>query len=97
MDNDEVLFARNGMLSPLGTLTEEAKTKIDFETLQAFRTLVNDAGMDVSGALRDWIYLKVHGKTFTAFCVHAAEVKSQKLFGEGPNGGLKATAAGEGA
>lgn len=83
MDND-VMLSRTGMISPLGTLTEEAKTKIDFDTLQAFRVLVREADMDVSGALRDWIYLKVHGKTFTAFCVHAAEIKSAKLFGTGP-------------
>lgn len=84
MGNDDVMLSRTGMISPLGTLTEDAKTKIDFETLQQFRLLVNDAGMDVSGALRDWIYLKVHGKTFTAFCVHAAELKSAKLFSTGP-------------
>ena len=83
MQKDDVMLSRTGMISPLGTLTEEAKTKIDFETLQAFRVLVREADMDVSGALRDWIYLKVHGKTFTAMCVHAAEVKSAKLFGTG--------------
>lgn len=82
--NDDVMLSRTGMISPLGTLTEEAKTKIDFDTLQAFRVLVREADMDVSGALRDWIYFKVHGKTYTALCVHAAEIKSAKLFGEGP-------------
>ena len=85
---DDVMFSRTGMVSPLGTLTEDAKTKIDFKTMEAFRALVNDAGMDVSGALRDWIYLKVHGQSFTDFCVHAAKVKSAKLFGEGPNDAL---------
>lgn len=84
MHKDDVMLSRTGMISPLGTLTEEAKTKVDFDTLQAFRVLVREADMDVSGALRDWIYLKVHGKTFTAFCVHAAEIKSAKLFGTGP-------------
>lgn len=87
-DTDDTLFSRMGMISPLGTLTEDAKTKIDFKTMEAFRALVNDAGMDVSGALRDWIYLKVHGQSFTDFCVHAAKVKSDKLFGEGPNAAL---------
>lgn len=87
-DAEDLMFSRMGMISPLGTLTEDAKTKIDFKTMEAFRALVNDAGMDVSGALRDWIYLKVHKRTFTDFCVHAAKVKSDKLFSEGPNAAL---------
>ncbi|MDB5253879.1 MAG: hypothetical protein JWP27_3048, partial [Flaviaesturariibacter sp.] len=66
------MFSRRGMIAPLGTLTEQAKTYVDFDTMQKFRAMVNDAGMDLSSALRDWIYLKVHGKTYTDFCVDAA-------------------------
>ncbi|MEO8021101.1 hypothetical protein [Polaromonas sp.] len=86
MDSDDVMFSRTGVVGPFGTLTEDAKTKIDFDTMADFRRLCNDAGTDVSGAIRDWVYLKTRGKTYTAFCVHAAEVKAAKLFGEGPVG-----------
>ena len=92
--DDHPMMSRTGVIAPLGTLTEDAKTKIDFETLQAFRALVRDADMDVSGALRDWIYLKVHGKTFTAMVAHASEVKAAKLFGEGPIQGPSKSRAG---
>lgn len=84
MDDDDVMFSSTGIVGPFGALTEEEKNKIDFETLADFRRLCNEAGTDVSGAIRDWVYLKTRGKTYTAFCVHAAEVKSIKLFGEGP-------------
>lgn len=77
-------MSRTGVVGPFGTLTEDAKTKIDFETMADFRRLCNEAGTDVSGAIRDWVYLKTRGQTYTAFCVHAAKVKSEKLFGEGP-------------
>lgn len=83
MQNDDPMYSRTGMVGPFGTLTEEAKTKIDFETMAEFRKLTHDAGTDVSGAIRDWVYLKTRGQTYTDFCVHAAKVKSVKLFGEG--------------
>jgi len=84
---DENQYSRTGMVSPMGTLTEPAKTLVDFKTMQQFRELVAGLDMDVAGALRDWIYLQVHGQTFTDLCTHAAKVKARKLFGEGPNAG----------
>lgn len=89
---NDARFSRNGTISPLGTLTEDAKTKIDFDTMQAFRVLVREVDMDVSGALRDWIYLKVHGETYTAMVSHAAKIKAAALFGEGPIEGIKKVA-----
>ncbi|HQS00772.1 MULTISPECIES: hypothetical protein [unclassified Polaromonas] len=83
--DDDFQYSRTGMVSPMGTLTEPAKTLVDFNTMQQFRELVAGCDMDVAGALRDWIYLQVHGQTFTDLCVHAAKVKARKLFGEGPN------------
>jgi hypothetical protein len=83
--DDDMQRSRAGTVSPFGTLTEPAKTWVDFNTMQAFRAMVSEADMDVSSAIRDWIYLKVHGKTFTDFCVHASKVKAAKLFGPGPN------------
>lgn len=82
---DDVQFSRTGMVSPMGTLTEPAKTLVDFNTMQQFRELVAGCDMDVAGAIRDWIYLQVHGQTYTDICVHASKVKARKLFGEGPN------------
>lgn len=84
-DTDGVMFSRTGMVSPMGTLTEVAKTYIDFETMAAFRVKANTAGMDVSSALRDFVYRTVHKKSFTDICVHAAKVKADELFGEGLN------------
>ena len=81
-------FARTGFVSPMGTLLDELKTKVDPETALEFRRMVHDAGMDASGALRDWVYSVVHGKTYTDICMDAAKVKRQKLFGTGPIGGL---------
>lgn len=82
-ETDDAMFSRTGMVSPMGTLTEVAKTYIDFDTMAAFRVKANAAGMDVSGALRDFVYRAVHKQSFTDICVHAAKVKAAELFGEG--------------
>jgi len=81
-------FARTGSLAPMGTLIDELKTKVDPDTAAAFRKLVHDAGMDTAGALRDWVYMLVHGKTFTEIQMDAVKVKRQALFGTGPIEGL---------
>lgn len=84
---EQAAYARTGMISPMGTLIDELKTKVDPDTAAAFKKKVHEAGMDSAGALRDWVYMLVHGKTFTDICVDAAKVKRQALFGKGPNGG----------
>lgn len=81
---DESAFSRIGMVSPMGTLIDELKTKIDPDTAAQFRRMVNEAGMDSSGALRDWVYMLVHGKTYTEICMDASKVKRDALFGTGP-------------
>ena len=81
-------MSRAGIACPMGKLFGELKTKVDCETDLAFRKLVNEAGTDVAGALRDWIYLKVHGKTFTDLMRDAEQVNRHKLFGTGPDGVL---------
>lgn len=83
-DDTESACSRNGMVSPMGTLIDELKTKVDPDTAAQFRRLVNDAGMDSSGALRDWVYMLVHGKTYTEICLDASKVKREALFGTGP-------------
>jgi len=81
-------FGRTGSLAPMGTLIDELKTKVDPDTAAAFRKLVHDAGMDTSGALRDWVYFVVHGKTFTQMQADAVQSKRAALFGKGPIQGL---------
>lgn len=84
-DQPRTAFARTGVISPTGPLTEPLKTFVDFETAEAFRRLANEAGMDVSSALRDWVFKLVHQRTFTELVSDAQKVKHQKLFGTGPN------------
>jgi hypothetical protein len=86
-DNDQIdkhAFARTGMVAPMGTLIDELKTKVDPDTAAAFRRKVNEVGTDTAGALRDWIYLVVHGKTFTDIQLEASKAKRDALFGKGP-------------
>jgi len=77
-------YGRTGMISPMGPLIDELKTKVDPDTAAKFRKLVHEAGMDNSGALRDWVYRLVHGKTYTEICLDAEKVKRDRLFGTGP-------------
>ena len=84
---DPSAFSRTGAVSPMGTLIDELKTKVDPDTAAMFRKLVHEAGMDTAGALRDWVYKVVHDKTFTEIQIEAAKVKREALFGKGPNGG----------
>lgn len=87
---DEALaLSRTGMVAPMGTLIDELKTKVDPDTAAAFRKLVNEAGTDIAGALRDWVYLKVHGRTFTDIQLDEAKAKRDRLFGTGPIQGLQ--------
>lgn len=78
------LFSRNGMTAPMGTLIDELKTKVDPDTAAAFRKKVHECGTDSAGALRDWVYLVVHGKTFTDIKLAQEKVKRDALFGKGP-------------
>jgi hypothetical protein len=90
-DDDSVPFSRNGLDNPMGKLLDELKTKVDPDTALMFRKAVHEAGTDAAGALRDWVYLVAHGKTFTDICLDAAKVKRTKLFGTGPNEALPKT------
>lgn len=80
----QAAFSRSGAVPPMGTLIDELKTKVDPDTALAFRKKVHECGMDASGALRDWVYQVVHGKTYTDICVDAAKTKRDALFGKGP-------------
>lgn len=80
------LLSRTGTGSPMGTLIDDLKTKVDPDTGAKFRRMVNEVDMDTSGALRDWVYMLVHGKTYTEICMDALKVKRKALFGTGPIG-----------
>lgn len=87
--DEHAAFSRTGMVAPMGTLIDELKTKVDPETGAAFRRKVYDAGYkEYAGALRDWIYLVAHGKTYSDICVDASKNKREALFGTGPFEGL---------
>jgi hypothetical protein len=84
-DEDETTaYARTGVISPTGPLTEPLKTFVDFETAEKFRRILNETDMVVAGALRDWVFMVVHKKTFTEMVADAQKVKSAALFGTGP-------------
>ena len=83
MQNDDTPFSRTGMTAPMGALIDELKTKVDPDTAALFRKKVHEAGMDSSSAVRDWVYLMVHGRTYTDICLDAAKVKRAALFGKG--------------
>lgn len=83
-DHDDIAMSRTGMVGPMGTLIDDLKTKVDPDTGAAFRKLCAEADMDHSSAIRDWVYLKVHGKTYTEMLVDAAKTKRERLFGKGP-------------
>lgn len=82
--DDDIAMSRTGMVGPMGTLIDDLKTKVDPDTGAAFRKLCAEADMDHSSAIRDWVYLKVHGKTYTEMLADAAKTKRERLFGKGP-------------
>lgn len=87
MDN-EPLHHRTGLVSPIGTLTEDLKTKVDVDTEQAFKRICAEAGTDVAGALRNYVCKVVHGKTFDEMAAEAAKRRRLLLEVEGPIGVL---------
>lgn len=82
--DDDCALSRTGMVGPMGTLIDELKTKVDPDTAAAFRRKVNECNTDPSGAIRDWVYLVVHGKTYTDILLDASKGKRDALFGKGP-------------
>lgn len=87
-DAGEQLLSRTGVQSPIGTLTEEVKTKVDPDTEQAFRRICAQAGTDASGALRNYVCKVVHGKTFDELVLEASQRRRLAMGLEGPIEGL---------
>ncbi len=87
------LLSRTGSVSPLGTLIEDLKTKLDPDTAEAFRRACAESGTDVAGALRNYVCHVVHGKTYDQLVHDAAQRRRLLLIPEGPIGGLGAGGA----
>lgn len=62
-DLDSLQFAR-GIAGPLGKLDHDLKTKVDEHTHTLFLQQCAMRGIDTSAALRDCVYLMVHGKSY---------------------------------
>lgn len=91
----EVFFSRTGVVSPTGTLTNDLKTKVDPDTDIAFRQLCNQAGTDVAGALRNYVFELVHGKSYDEMVFESMQRRAVLLRTKGPNEGLKLKVRGE--
>lgn len=96
-ESHEPLRHRTGMVSPIGTLTEDLKTKVDVDTEQAFKRICAEAGTDVAGALRNYVCKIVHGKTFDELVLEASQRRRLLLAVEGPIGAPKAPRSAEAA
>lgn len=92
-DAGALLYSRAAVNNPVGNLEFEIKTKVDGETFLMFNKLARESGTDRAGAVRDWIFLKTRGVTFTDMVRHAEKVNRDKLFGTGPDGVLPEKAA----
>ncbi len=60
---DPAQFAR-GIAGPLGKLDHDLKTKVDEHTHTLFLQQCSMRGIDPSCAIRDCVYLMVHGKSY---------------------------------
>lgn len=70
-DDDLPMFAR-GIAGPLGKLEVTVKTKIDEKTQELWLQECAMQGVDTSSELRDFIYLRVYGKTYRQMCLEKA-------------------------
>ncbi len=86
-DVEALAYSRSGTVSPFGNLEDPMKTHVDLDTGLKFRRMCREAmpNGDVAKVMRDFIYLKVHGKTFSEFVEHEAKSMRDKFFGTGPN------------
>lgn len=87
-DIPDLMLSRAAVNNPVGNLEFEIKTKVDGETFLMFNKLARESGTDRAGAVRDWVFLKTRGVTFTDMVRHAEKVNRDKLFGTGPDGVL---------
>lgn len=89
MDNDtQPLLSRTGIAPPLGSLEHELKTKVDFDTFEAFKRICAAADSDASKAMRNYVYKVVHQRTFDELCFEASQRRRLLLLPEGHDGAL---------
>ena len=76
--NDTPAFAR-GISGPLGKLEQEAKTKLDEHTHRLYLQLCSMCQTDPSSDLRDYIYLRVYGKTFRQMALEKSNPDADRI------------------
>jgi len=69
------------LYSPKGKLLWDLKTKVDEHTAERFKEIAEKAGTDIAGAIRDWVFLVVHGETLTDMVIREANAKREKMLG----------------
>jgi hypothetical protein len=77
-DGDAPHFAR-GIAGPLGKLDHDLKTKVDEHTHTLFLQQCALRGIDPSGALRDCVYLMVHGKSYRQMVVEKVSHDEKRI------------------
>lgn len=82
----DLLLSRNGVTSPIGSLTEDLGTKVDQDTKEAFRRICREGGTDAAGALRNYVCKVVYGETFDEMVLKASQRKRLMLEVEAPIG-----------
>lgn len=91
MSIEDQAFSRTPA-SAIGKMLDDLKTKVDPDTALQFQQIVREAGTDVAGALRDYVFSVVHGETFTDMVIREAEIKRDKMRSKGLNRGLNGAA-----
>lgn len=89
MDSEEdVMFARSPLDSPMGKLGKAFKTDVDFGTGEAFEERCRQAGTTPSAMLREHVYELIHGKTYSDICHDEAKIKRNAVFSKRSDGSV---------
>lgn len=79
--DDDIREARPGVSSSTGKLDQKLSTTVDIDTEAAFKRKCAFAGTNISEAMRDWVFLQVHGRTFSEMQAESAKVRRDAFFG----------------
>ena len=90
-NDDALMFSKASVNGPFGSLTYRISTDVDEETFLMFTKFVRECGTDRAGAVRDWVFLRTRGETYTDILRHAEKVNRDRLFGTEPVQVLKGT------
>lgn len=87
-DTDDALLSRTGVQSPIGSLIEELKTKVDPDTAEQFRRVCRAHGTNPAEALRNYVCKIVHGRSFDELAREQEQRRRLAMHTEGLDGGL---------